>query len=56
LPPRAKDAVYLRLWEVLSGKETGQRYAVLSPADRTAIIEILRDTKKDLPSYWFAGS
>jgi hypothetical protein len=56
LPPRAKDAVYLRLWEVLSGKETGQRYAVLSTADRTAIIEILRDTKKDLPSYWFAGS
>jgi hypothetical protein len=56
LPPRAKDAVYLRLWEVLSGKETGQRYAVLSPADRTAIIEILRDTRKDLPSYWFAGS
>jgi len=56
LPARARDAVYLRLWEVLSGRETGQRYAVLSPADRTAIIEILRDTKKDLPTYWFAGS
>src|SRR5262245_6472628 len=57
LPQTAKAAVYERLWEVLSGKETGKRYAAaLSSADRTAIIEILRDTKKDLPSYWFIGS
>lgn len=56
LPATAKSAVYQRLWDVLSGKETNQRYAVLSAADRTAILEILRDTKKDLPTYWFAGS
>jgi len=57
LPQTAKAAVYERLWEVLSGKETGKRYAAaLSSADRTAIIEILRDTKKDLPAYWFIGS
>jgi hypothetical protein len=56
LPATAKSAVYQRLWEVLSGRETGKRYSVLSPADRTAIIEILRDTKKDLPDYWTTGS
>ena len=53
LPPRAKDPIYKRLWDVLSGGERDQRYqAALSRADRQAIIEILRDTKKDLPSYF----
>ncbi len=55
LPPRAKDPIYARLWEVLSGEERDARYQkALSRADRQAIVEILRDTKKDLPSY-FAG-
>lgn len=50
LPPAAKDPIYRRLWEVLSGEEQGERYrSALSLADRQAILEILRDTKKDLP-------
>jgi len=53
LPAAAKSAVYARLWEVLSGKDTDKVYQRLSPADRDAIIEILRDTKKDLPDYFF---
>jgi hypothetical protein len=40
------------MWDVLSGQETGDRYSALSRADRTAIIEILRETKVDLPGYW----
>jgi len=56
LPVAAKDAVYQRMWEVLNGRATDARYGVLSADDRTAIIEILRDTKKDLPSYWMVGS
>ena len=56
LPAAAKTAVYQRLWEVLSGRDTAKRYNVLSTADRAAIIDILRDTKKDLPAYWSAGS
>jgi hypothetical protein len=53
LPPRAKDPIYQRLWEVLSGQEQGDRYrAALSHADRLAIVEILRDTRKDLPPYF----
>jgi hypothetical protein len=55
MPPAAKTAVYARLWEVLSGRERGERYNVLSAADRQAILEILRETKSDLPEY-FAGS
>jgi hypothetical protein len=38
---------------VLSGEERDARYlSALSLADRRAIVEILRDTKKDLPSYF----
>jgi hypothetical protein len=53
LPQRAKDPIYQRLWDVLSGTERDARYqAALSRADRQAIVEILRDTKKDLPPYF----
>jgi hypothetical protein len=49
LPADAKKAIYERLWAILSGAERGRQYARLSRADRQAIVEILRDTKKDLP-------
>ena len=53
LPPGAKDPIYRRMWEVLSGQERAERYrSALSLADRQSIVEILRDTKKDLPSYF----
>jgi hypothetical protein len=55
LPPAARDRVYRRLWEVLSGADQTPAYAKLTAADRTAILEILRDTKHDLPAYWRAG-
>jgi hypothetical protein len=51
LPPAAKDAVYTRLVQVLTGADPAPRYAHLAKADRDAILEILRDTKKDLASY-----
>jgi len=50
LPVEAKGAVYRRMWQILSGDEKGPRYARLTLADRTAIVEILRETKKDLPA------
>jgi hypothetical protein len=55
LPEPALDAVYRRLWQVLSGQETSKRYAKLTAADRRAITEILHDTKKGLPPYFRAG-
>ena len=56
MPPLAKDAVYRRLWRVLSGAEHTEPYTHLSVADRTAILEILRSTKKDLPEYFTSRS
>jgi hypothetical protein len=52
LPAEAKEAIYARMWKVLSGENRSQRYARLSMSDRRAIVEILRDTKTDLPDYF----
>lgn len=56
LPPAAKTAVYDRMWQVLSGRDKASKYSRLSPADREAVIEILRDTKKDLPATFRAAT
>jgi hypothetical protein len=50
LPPAVKQVVYRRLLEVLTGTEQGGDFAHLSPADRSAILEILRETKPDFPT------
>jgi hypothetical protein len=55
LPGPAKAAVYERMWQVLSGQETIAAYARLTQPDRKAVVEILRDTKKDLPAYFQPG-
>ncbi|MGC2419661.1 MAG: hypothetical protein WA434_18100 [Candidatus Acidiferrales bacterium] len=54
LPEDLKAAIYARLWVILSGRETGKKYATLSLADRQTVIEILHETKKDLPDYFQA--
>jgi hypothetical protein len=56
LPPAAKNAVYSRLWDVLSGKDASPRYKGLAAQDRQAIVSILRETKKDLPEYFRQGA
>ena len=54
LPPEAKNLVYRRLWDVVSGSDQGKAFSHLSEADRTAIREILIATKPGLPDYWKA--
>jgi hypothetical protein len=54
LPPEAKNAVYKRMWQVLSGDDKGAKYARLSLADRQAVVGILHDTKSGLPDYFEA--
>lgn len=54
LPPAAQQAVYARLWEVLSGADVAAPYAALSPDDRQAVVEILKDTRADLPAVFGA--
>jgi hypothetical protein len=52
LPDEAKAAIYQRMWQVLSGAVEEKKYERLSRADRRAIVEILRDTRKGLPDYF----
>jgi hypothetical protein len=52
LPAEAREAIYKRMRQVLSGEEQGARYARLSAADRRAIVEILRETRSGLPEYF----
>ena len=47
MPIEAKEAAYRRLRRVLAGEVPDPRYQRLSAADRAAVLEILRDTKKD---------
>jgi hypothetical protein len=48
LPKPLKHEVARQLTDVLTGRETSPDFAHLTPADRKAILEILRDTKPDL--------
>jgi hypothetical protein len=57
LPESAKDAIYQRMWKVLSGPLAGKsaevkKYSRLTSAGRRAVVEILKDTKKGLPAYF----
>jgi hypothetical protein len=52
LPRLAKDAVYERMWRVLSGQEQAAPYNRFARDDRRAIVDILLETKKDLPEYF----
>jgi hypothetical protein len=55
LPGPAKEYVYRRMGDVLSGHDTSKEFAHLSAADRQAIREILLATKTDLPDSWRAA-
>jgi len=56
MPGVVREKVYRRLYDVLSGKDQSKPFADLSPADRLAILEIVRDTKPNLPAYWKTGT
>ena len=52
IPSPAKDYVYRRLFEILSGREQSPEFASLSSQDRRAILEILVATKPGVPEEW----
>lgn len=52
LPAAVKNRLYHRLWEVLTGQDTSPVFAAIPRNERRAILEILRDTKRDLPTEW----
>lgn len=47
-----KDVLLQKLHDILTGKNEDPQYARLTPGDRKAILEILLETKKNLPDYW----
>jgi hypothetical protein len=52
LPDDVRGLLYHRLYEILTAKDPGPKFANLSASDRRAILEILRDTKANLPASW----
>jgi hypothetical protein len=52
IPGPAKEYIFRRMFEVLSGREQGPEFASLSNEDRRAILEILVATKPGLPEEW----
>jgi hypothetical protein len=60
MPGLARERVYQRLYDILSGKDAspsvgGLSLKNLSADDRHAILEIVRETKPNLPAYWAAA-
>jgi hypothetical protein len=55
LPDEARKYVLERLWAILTGRESAEQFSHLSPADRLAILEIITETKSDLPACWQSG-
>jgi hypothetical protein len=56
LPPAALDRIYRKLFDVLTGQVKKQPFARMSEEDRRAVLEILLETKPNLPGYWHEPS
>src|SRR6185312_10619303 len=52
LPAPAKEYVYRRLLEVLTGNDQSPDFARLTAKDRQAVLEILLATKPDFRAAW----
>jgi hypothetical protein len=53
LPTGAKEQVYRRVWEALTGVDHSRKFGHLSASDRTASLKILQDTHEDF-ARWLA--
>jgi hypothetical protein len=56
MPEKVRDRVLHRLDDVLTGKDHSEPFQHLKATDRQAILEILADTKPNLPAWWNAAS
>ena len=52
LPKPALDELYKQLWLALTGQSKNKEFAAIPAADRQAVLEILRQTKRNLPEYF----
>ncbi len=52
MPAVMREHLLQRLHDILTSKDADPQFAKLAAADRQAILEILRETKPNLPEYW----
>jgi hypothetical protein len=52
MPDTVRERVYRRLYDILTAQDKTKTFASISPADRQAVLEIVRATKPNLPAYW----
>ncbi|MGL6075109.1 MAG: hypothetical protein ACRC8S_13195 [Fimbriiglobus sp.] len=52
LPTEAKDRIWQRLNEILTGQDKTERFSHITPTDRQAIREILIATHPEIPASW----
>ena len=52
IPAVMREHLLQRLHDILTGQDADPQFAKLAAGDRQAILEILRETKLNLPGYW----
>ena len=52
MPKPALDELYRQLWLALTGETKDKELAPIPAADRQGVLEILRQTKLNLPAYF----
>jgi hypothetical protein len=52
IPAVMRDEIYRRLWDILHGRDPSPDFANIPAEHRTAVRDILLETKKGLPAYW----
>lgn len=52
LPPVMRDHLLQRLHAILTGEDRDPQFAKLAGDERRVILDILRETKANLPDYW----
>jgi hypothetical protein len=55
MPEYDRERIWRRVYDVLTGQDTGKPFGRLSAEDRKAVLEIVRSTKSGLPDYWKSG-
>ncbi|MEP6671847.1 MAG: hypothetical protein ABJF10_21985 [Chthoniobacter sp.] len=52
IPMVMRDHLLQRLYDILTGKDEDPEFSKITANDRQAVLEILRETKPNLPAYW----
>ena len=56
MPETMRDHLLQRLYDILTGRDADPQFAKIAAGDRQVVLEILRETKPNLPAYWREGT